>query len=94
MATFVNETMSVEHARDYGHVHLSEVAALADRFKNFNILFIHFSARYEAEEITRAIETLPKAFKGRDAPLLEGFLNASHSVHNIDGSKCATSAAF
>ncbi|CAM6101055.1 unnamed protein product [Calypogeia fissa] len=72
-ATFVNETMSVEHARDYGHVHLSEVAALADKFKNLNILFIHFSARYEAEEITRAIETLPEAFKGRVAPLLEGF---------------------
>ncbi|CAM6098128.1 unnamed protein product [Calypogeia fissa] len=72
-ATFVNEAMSVKHARDYGHVHLSEVAALADKFKNPHILFIHFSARYEAEEITKAIENLPEAFKGRVAPLLEGF---------------------
>lgn len=42
--TFVDDAMTVEHAREYGHTHLSEVAAFADRFQNKAILLIHFSA--------------------------------------------------
>ncbi|XP_021904654.1 tRNase Z TRZ1 isoform X2 [Carica papaya] len=48
-STFVDESVEVVHARDYGHMHLSEVVNYADRFKNKAILLIHFSARYMLE---------------------------------------------
>lgn len=48
-ATFIDESMTVEHAREYGHTHLAEIAALADRLQNKGILLIHFSARYRLE---------------------------------------------
>ncbi|MCO5607662.1 hypothetical protein L7F22_061860 [Adiantum nelumboides] len=70
-ATFVDDTMTVEHAREYGHTHLSEVAALSDRFNNKGILFIHFSARHKIEEIQIAIKNLPKRLQERSYALLE-----------------------
>ncbi|KAL6183143.1 hypothetical protein ACLB2K_044554 [Fragaria x ananassa] len=45
-STFLDESITVEHARDYGHVHLSEIINHAERFENKAILLIHFSARY------------------------------------------------
>ncbi|KOM46240.1 hypothetical protein LR48_Vigan06g154600 [Vigna angularis] len=47
--TFVNDSMTVEHARDYGHTHLSEIISHAERLQNRAILLIHFSARYTVE---------------------------------------------
>ncbi|KAG0602123.1 hypothetical protein M758_11G161900 [Ceratodon purpureus] len=49
--TFLDDAVTIEHARDYGHTHLFEVLKYADRFKNKSILFIHFSARYKREVI-------------------------------------------
>lgn len=72
-ATFVDESVTVEHAREYGHTHLSEVAALADRFHNKGMLFIHFSARHRTEEIQTALKNLPKRLQERAFALLEGF---------------------
>eukprot|EP00897_Mesotaenium_endlicherianum_P004109 jgi/Mesen1/3726/ME000202S02814 len=72
-ATFINDATTEEHARAWGHVHLSEVARLADRFKNEAILLIHFSARYKRQDILKAIDGLPAGLKERVTPLLERF---------------------
>lgn len=71
--TFLDSTVTVEHARDYGHTHLDEVVKYADMFQNKAILLIHFSARYQVNEIEEAISRLPVAFAGRVFALTEGF---------------------
>ncbi|KAF9613490.1 hypothetical protein IFM89_008337 [Coptis chinensis] len=49
-STFVDNAKTVEHARDYGRAHLSEIVGHADRLCNKAILLIHFSALYEVDE--------------------------------------------
>ncbi len=71
--TFLPGDMSVEDARERGHVHLDEVAARADLFENEAILFLHFSARYTKEDIVRALdERLPARLREKVTPLLTG----------------------
>ncbi|KAF6159945.1 hypothetical protein GIB67_033029 [Kingdonia uniflora] len=72
-STFVDDAMTVENARDYGHTHLSEIVSYADRLKNKAILLIHFSARYKADEIHAAVSALPPSLAGRVYALTEGF---------------------
>ncbi|XP_042450271.1 tRNase Z TRZ1-like isoform X1 [Zingiber officinale] len=72
-STFVNDSMSVQHARDYGHTHLFEIASYENRFQNKAILLIHFSARYYPEEIEAAIAKMPPSFSGRLFALTNGF---------------------
>ncbi|XP_015582314.1 tRNase Z TRZ1 isoform X1 [Ricinus communis] len=72
-STFIDDTVKVEHARDYGHTHLSEIVNYADRFENKAILLIHFSARYTVEEIQEAISRLSPPLAGRVFTLTEGF---------------------
>ncbi|XP_077245275.1 nuclear ribonuclease Z-like isoform X2 [Tasmannia lanceolata] len=48
-STFVDNAVTVGHARDYGHTHLSEIVNYADRFENKAIVLIHFSARYQSD---------------------------------------------
>ncbi|KAK8560014.1 hypothetical protein V6N12_012822 [Hibiscus sabdariffa] len=72
-STFVDNSVSVEHARDYGHVHLSEIINYADKFENRAILLIHFSARYALENIQEAVAALPSPLAGRVFALTEGF---------------------
>ncbi|KAK8470621.1 hypothetical protein PHAVU_003G014100 [Phaseolus vulgaris] len=71
--TFVNDSITVEHARDYGHTHLSEIISYAERLQNRAILLIHFSARYTVEEILQAVSALPPSLSGRTHALTEGF---------------------
>ncbi|KAJ3669541.1 hypothetical protein LUZ60_011491 [Juncus effusus] len=71
-STFVDDAMSIEHAREYGHMHLFEITSLAERFLNKAILLIHFSARYHVEEIEEAISKMPSSFTGRVFALTEG----------------------
>ncbi|XP_074277282.1 nuclear ribonuclease Z-like [Silene latifolia] len=71
--TFLDDQATVAHAREYGHTHLDEVVNYAEMFQNNAILFIHFSARYQAYEILEAVSRLPKAFAGRIFTLTEGF---------------------
>ncbi|XP_065010621.1 tRNase Z TRZ1-like isoform X2 [Musa acuminata AAA Group] len=71
-STFVDNAMPVQHARDYGHTHLSEIASYGDRFQNKAIILIHFSARYYREEIEAAIAKLPPSFAGRVFALANG----------------------
>ncbi|MCL7046677.1 hypothetical protein MKW94_027485 [Papaver nudicaule] len=72
-STFVDDAQSVEHARDYGHIHLSEIVKHADKFENKAIVLIHFSARYEAGEIQTAVSALPPSLVGRVHAYTEGF---------------------
>uniref|UniRef100_A0A1D1Y268 Nuclear ribonuclease Z n=1 Tax=Anthurium amnicola TaxID=1678845 RepID=A0A1D1Y268_9ARAE len=72
-STFVDERMTITNARDYGHTHLSEIASNASKFENKAILLIHFSARYQSDEIRGAISKLPPILSGRVFALTEGF---------------------
>ncbi|XP_062169706.1 tRNase Z TRZ1 isoform X1 [Alnus glutinosa] len=72
-STFLDNSVSVEHARDYGHTHLSEIISHAERFENKAILLIHFSARYGVVEIQQAVSALPPPLAGRVFALTEGF---------------------
>ncbi|KAK4283825.1 hypothetical protein QN277_000735 [Acacia crassicarpa] len=71
--TFLNDSITVTHARDYGHTHLSEIISYADKLQNRAILLIHFSARYTEEEIQQAVAALPPPLAGRTYALTEGF---------------------
>ncbi|XP_010678576.2 tRNase Z TRZ1 isoform X1 [Beta vulgaris subsp. vulgaris] len=71
--TFLDNTVTVEHARECGHIHLAEVVRYADMFQNKAILLIHFSARHShVNEIEDAISRLPVGLAGRVFALTEG----------------------
>lgn len=72
-STFLDESITVEHARDYGHIHLSEIINHAEKFENKAILLIHFSARYTVKEIQQSVSALPPPLAGRVFALTEGF---------------------
>jgi len=72
-STFVDDAVTVEHARDYGHTHLSEIVKYSNKFENKAILLIHFSARYAVEEIHDAVSKLQEPLAGRVFALTEGF---------------------
>lgn len=72
-STYVENTMTVENARDYGHTHLSEIINYASRFENKAILLIHFSARYQLDVIEKALAALPPPLAGHVFALTEGF---------------------
>lgn len=64
--TFVDDRVSVESARESGHVHLFELAERSELFQNEIILLTHFSARFSAEEIERALDKhLPPKLRER-----------------------------
>ncbi|CAB4280938.1 unnamed protein product [Prunus armeniaca] len=71
-STFVDDSVKVEHAREYGHMHLSEIISHAEKFENKAILLIHFSARYTVKEIEQAVSVLPSPLAGRVFALTEG----------------------
>ncbi|KAL3528338.1 hypothetical protein ACH5RR_007660 [Cinchona calisaya] len=72
-STYVENTMTADDARDYGHTHLSEIISHADRFENKAILLIHFSARYQLDVITQAVSAIPPPLAGRIFALTDGF---------------------
>jgi ribonuclease Z len=64
--TFVapNERASVIHK--YGHTHLDDLLARAERFQNEVIIASHFSTRLHPDQILRIVEKrIPDALKGR-----------------------------
>ena len=50
--SFIDDRVSVERSKN-GHIHLDEVIARAELFKNKAILFTHLSARYREQEAFR-----------------------------------------
>ncbi len=64
--TFVapGERASVIHK--YGHTHLDDIIARADKFENELIICSHFSTRMHSDQIARIIEKrLPEVLRGR-----------------------------
>lgn len=72
--TFVDDAVTPAGAREYGHTHVDEIAAAADRFENEAVLLIHFSARYTKEDVAAQLKArLPERLLKRVTPLLVGF---------------------
>lgn len=64
--TFMDDRVSVQSARDNGHIHIDEVVERAELFENKAILFTHLSARYRQSEALAAIDAkLPAGLRER-----------------------------
>jgi ribonuclease Z len=64
--TFLDERVSVEGAREMGHIHLDEVIARAELLSARDIVLHHFSARYTPAEVSQICQQrLPDAVKAR-----------------------------
>lgn len=69
--TFLDDDVTVESARKHGHIHIDEIAANADRFKNKYIVLMHFSVRYSNDDIRRIVDAkLPADLRERVQLLL------------------------
>lgn len=70
--TFLDARVTVESARQMGHMHLDEVLAEAHRLESEQILMTHFSARYNARQIRQILDArLPAGLRERVTPLLD-----------------------
>ncbi|XP_071722713.1 tRNase Z TRZ2, chloroplastic [Rutidosis leptorrhynchoides] len=72
-ATFLNDDFSVEHARQRGHTHISEIIEHAQWIRNKAVLLTHFSSRYNIEDIRQAVAKLQSKVSAKVVPLTEGF---------------------
>ncbi|XP_026438097.1 tRNase Z TRZ2, chloroplastic-like [Papaver somniferum] len=72
-ATFLDEAVSVEHARDHGHTHLFEIMEHANWIRNETVLLTHFSSRYKLEDIREAVLKLQPKMSAKVVALTEGF---------------------
>ena len=70
-ATYIDDecdlTDRVEQARQWGHIHLSEIYKNADLFKDVeNILLIHVSDKYSVRYINEKVfNDIPEVLKGK-----------------------------
>lgn len=65
-STFLRHDTERSRASEYGHIHLSELAAIADLFHNELIVLGHFSSVYSPDEIKKAAgDILPAALRDR-----------------------------
>jgi len=65
-ATFLDDRVSPERARETGHVHLDDLVARADLFENEGILLTHFSARYSPRQVQNILASkLPESLRER-----------------------------
>jgi ribonuclease Z len=64
--TFFRPEHRKEKIHKFGHTHLDDIIERADRFQNELIILAHFSTRYRAQQIERAvIHRLPPQLKDR-----------------------------
>jgi len=64
--TFFRPEHRKEKIHKFGHMHLDDILARADRFQNERILLAHFSTRYHENQIRRAVmNRLPENLKDR-----------------------------
>lgn len=64
--TFVARNERPDIIHKYGHMHLDDILARADRFENDWIIASHFSTRLPADAIARTVERrLPERLRGR-----------------------------
>ncbi|MCP3144491.1 MBL fold metallo-hydrolase [Pyxidicoccus xibeiensis] len=65
-ATFVDARHTVQAAQERWHLHLDELAARADQFRNEALVLMHFSQAFAPEEVrARVRERLPAALHER-----------------------------
>ncbi|MED6218970.1 mitochondrial 3'-tRNA processing endonuclease Trz2 [Stylosanthes scabra] len=72
-ATFLDESYSVDHARQQGHTHLFEIMENSQRIQNQAVVLTHFSSRYSIEDIHLAVSKLQSNVSAKVVPLTEGF---------------------
>lgn len=72
-ATFLDEGVSIEHARQHGHTHIFEIMENAGWIRNKSVLLTHFSSRYHLEDIRQAVSKLQSKVSAKVVPLTEGF---------------------
>lgn len=73
-ATFLDEELGIEHARQRGHMHLFEIMEYAQWIRNEALLLTHFSYRYKIEDIRQALSKLQsKLSSTKVLGLTEGF---------------------
>ncbi|KAJ9686595.1 hypothetical protein PVL29_015461 [Vitis rotundifolia] len=72
-ATFLDDGISIDHAREHGHTHLFEIIENAQWIRNKAVLLTHFSSRYHIEDIRKAVSKLQSKVSARVVPLMEGF---------------------
>ncbi len=64
--TFVTKHERPEDSHKFGHTHLEDILARADRFENELIIFSHFSTRQHPETIRKIVESrLPDSIRDR-----------------------------
>jgi ribonuclease Z len=64
--TFVGKDERPEKIHKYGHMHLDDIVARAERFENDWVIASHFSTRLHPEVIARIVEKrLPEGLKSR-----------------------------
>jgi ribonuclease Z len=64
--TFVAARHRKEKIHKFGHMHLDDIVARRDRFKNEIIIASHFSTRYHSKQIRQMVEAaLPDMLEGR-----------------------------
>ncbi|KAL3652836.1 mitochondrial 3'-tRNA processing endonuclease Trz2 [Castilleja foliolosa] len=72
-ATFLDDSVSVEHAREHGHTHLSEIMEHTQWIRNNTVVLTHFSSRYHLEDIRQGVAKLQSKVSGKVVSLTEGF---------------------
>nr|GMD84045.1 ribonuclease Z, chloroplastic [Ipomoea batatas]GMD90137.1 ribonuclease Z, chloroplastic [Ipomoea batatas] len=77
-ATFLDESISVEHAREHGHTHLSEIMEHAQWIRSKAVVLTHFSPRYTLEDIRKGVSKLQSKVPAKVVALTEGF----KSIHS------------
>ena len=64
--TFVNDAVSPESAKKHGHIHIDDIQADCQLFKNERILLMHLSARHDkTSALTELNKRLPKELMSR-----------------------------
>ncbi|KAM7265422.1 hypothetical protein ACFE04_003105 [Oxalis oulophora] len=74
-ATFLSDEFSVEHARQRGHTHISEIIEHSQWIRNKAVLLTHFSSRYNIEDIRKAVLKLQSKVSAKVVPLTEDVYN-------------------
>ncbi len=73
--TFLAPNHRKEKIHKHGHMHMDDVIARLDRFKNQAIVLGHFSTRYSDSQIMRWVKRgIPNLLDGRMYPWLDGAL--------------------
>lgn len=69
--TFVDAARAVDEARRKAHIHVDELAAMADRFENDAVVLMHFSQALSPAATREALAArLPEALRARVVPFI------------------------